>query len=126
MDSQSTSSSAQDQERELANFERKLVILGTDVGSIPCFRNTFLYGICSGFGAGIAHFAFFSKVTNATRCGVWSFAGVSLSYWIFCRYTYSVTRFKYKQLKYALKSKLEVTGTSKDFDSSLDIETKKS
>lgn len=37
--------------------ERKhLVIFGRDVSEIPCFRNSFLYGIGSGIGTGLGKY----------------------------------------------------------------------
>lgn len=32
---------------------KHLFILGRDVSEIPCFRNSFLYGISGGFGMGL-------------------------------------------------------------------------
>jgi len=111
----SSSLELSDNERQLEEYERKLVLFGTDVGSIPCYRNTFLYGLTSGFAGGIAHFAFFSRISNATRFGVYSFVGVTLSYWIYCRWNYAVTRFKHKQIKQALILNQQWLGTPQAF-----------
>lgn len=43
-----------DKDWDAIDEERKhLYILGRDVSEIPCFRNSFLYGISGGFGMGL-------------------------------------------------------------------------
>ena len=39
----------------------KVLIFGTDVSKIPCFKDSFLTGIYAGFGCGIASFLATSK-----------------------------------------------------------------
>jgi len=89
-----------------------LMLFGTDVGSIPCFRNSFLYGIGGGIGAGIVHFAVSSRVQNATKFGFWSYVGITVVYWCQCRYDYTMTKFQYTQLKYAMRESARKEGTS--------------
>nr|CAD7202231.1 unnamed protein product [Timema douglasi] len=47
--------------------KRKLILFGRDVSEIPCFRNSYLYGISSGIGMGLTYFMFTSKVRMATH-----------------------------------------------------------
>lgn len=43
-----------DNEWDIIDEDRKhLFILGRDVSEMPCFRNSFLYGIGGGFGTGL-------------------------------------------------------------------------
>jgi cytochrome c oxidase assembly protein subunit 20 len=100
-----------EQEKDL---ERKLVVFGEDLGSIPCFRNSFLYGITGGIGLGIGHFALSSKVRNATKFGFYSYVAITLSYWCACRYNYAVTKFQYTQIKYAMQQNAMKEGTAED------------
>ncbi len=100
-------------EDEESILKSKLMVFGTDVGSVPCFRNSFLYGITGGIGAGIAHFAYSSKVPSATKFGFWSYVGITLVYWCQCRYDYTMTKFQYAQLQYAMKENAMKEGTSK-------------
>jgi len=93
---------------------RQLVVFGKDLGAIPCFRNSFLYGLSGGFGAGIMHFAFSSRVRNATRFGFWSYIGITSVYWVYCRYDYSVTKFKYSKMQHGLQQFAAYEGTEKD------------
>jgi len=103
---------------ELANQEqvlqRELVVFGEDLGSIPCFRNSFLYGITGGIGLGIAHFALSSKVQKATKFGFYSYVAITLSYWCVCRYNFSVTKFNYTQIRYAMQQNAMKEGTAQD------------
>lgn len=56
-------------------------LFGRDLGSIPCFRSSFLNGIGGGIGTGLTYFLFTSKVRQACHTTVLSFAGITLSYW---------------------------------------------
>nr|CAD7259825.1 unnamed protein product [Timema shepardi] len=63
--------------------KRKLILFGRDVSEIPCFRNSYLYGISSGIGMGLTYFMFTSKVRMATHVGFGSFLGVTMVYWLY-------------------------------------------
>ncbi|XP_049789365.1 cytochrome c oxidase assembly protein COX20, mitochondrial [Schistocerca nitens] len=86
-------------------------LFGRDVSKIPCFRNTFLYGITSGFGAGLTYFLFTSRTTTSSHVAAGTFVGVSLSYWIYCRLNWSKQKFEYQKLKYAMKQQMLYEGT---------------
>lgn len=98
-------------EQEESVLHRKLMVFGTDVSEIPCFRNSFLYGITGGIGVGIATFALTSRVRRATSFGFWSYVAITSSYWCWCRYEYSTLKFEYAKLKYAMKKNVEAEGT---------------
>jgi len=100
------------EERDILN--QKLMLMGKNVGEIPCFRNSFLYGITSGMVAGIAFFAFTSKIRRATSFGFWSYIGVTSIYWFQCRYRYSVLKFECEQLSYAMQQQSKYSGTDQD------------
>ncbi|ODN06098.1 Cytochrome c oxidase protein 20 [Orchesella cincta] len=104
---------------EEAELNRKLQLFGTDVGSIPCFRNSFLYGITGGIGSGIAHFAVSSRLPGATKFGFWSYVGITACFWCWCRYDYTMTKFRYSQLSYAMKQNALKDGTPESFRNEL-------
>ncbi|XP_059350474.1 cytochrome c oxidase assembly protein COX20, mitochondrial-like [Daphnia carinata] len=83
--------------------EIKATILGRDLGSIPCFRSSFLNGIGGGIGTGLAFFLFTSKVRRSCNTAVLSFAGITLSYWVYCRYRWSQKKFNMTMLQTAMK-----------------------
>lgn len=57
------------------------MFLGKDVSKIPCFRNSYLYGILGGFGMGLGHFMCTSRVLRSTHFGFGSFVVISSAYW---------------------------------------------
>nr|CAD7402871.1 unnamed protein product [Timema poppensis] len=93
--------------------KRKLILFGRDVSEIPCFRNSYLYGISSGIGMGLTYFMFTSKVRMATHVGFGSFLGITMIYWIHCRYKYSLNKFNMGQLQAAMKKKAMYEGTER-------------
>ncbi|KAL2731430.1 hypothetical protein V1478_004975 [Vespula squamosa] len=54
---------------------------------IPCFRNSFLYGISSGIGGGLLAFLFTSRPKLAMHCAMATYFNVTIGYWFYCRYT---------------------------------------
>ncbi|XP_075974341.1 cytochrome c oxidase assembly factor COX20 lethal (3) 87Df [Anticarsia gemmatalis] len=97
---------------EEAEEEKKgLVIFGRDVSQIPCFRESFLYGIASGVGVGIAAFLKTSRPMFSQHVGVGTFSLTTMIYWSFCRYQWSKQRFDAQLLQDALKDKLMYEGT---------------
>lgn len=72
---------------------KPLVIFGRDVTKIPCFRNSFLYGISSGIGGGLLAFLFTSRPKFAMHCAMATYFNVTVGYWFYCRYTRDLDRF---------------------------------
>lgn len=97
------------------------MIFGKDVSKIPCFRNSFLYGILGGIGSGLVYFLFTSKVRVATNFGVASYAVITMSYWTQCRYKYSKTKFEMAQVQKLLREHALYEGTfqEKELDEQL-------
>ncbi|XP_055375625.1 cytochrome c oxidase assembly protein COX20, mitochondrial [Condylostylus longicornis] len=97
------------------NDERKgLIIFGRDVQQIPCFRNSFLYGISGGIGVGILTFLGTSRAKLATHVGFSTFFCSTLIYWFTCRYNWSKQRFHYNKLQAAMKQHALYEGTEKE------------
>jgi len=100
---------------------KPVMIFGQDVSQIPCFRNSFLYGISGGMGVGVLAFLKTSKPQLASHIGFGSFFCGTMGYWMYCRYTWSKRRFEYQQLQAAMKNKALFEGT--DVERQLDIKT---
>ncbi|CAG0903321.1 unnamed protein product, partial [Darwinula stevensoni] len=58
----------------------QLYIFGRDVTQIPCFRNSFLYGIGGGIVAGLATFLLTSRIKLSFQVSNYAFFGTTLSY----------------------------------------------
>lgn len=88
------------------------MIFGRDVSKIPCFRESFLYGIASGIGVGLASFVKTSKPMFSQHVGFATFSITTMVYWSFCRYEWSKQRFDAQLLQDALKDKILYEGTN--------------
>lgn len=62
-----------------------LMLFGRDVSKIPCFRNSFLYGIGGGFAGGLLTFLFTSRPQLSTHSAMGVFMAVTFGYWGQCR-----------------------------------------
>ncbi|XP_013177037.1 PREDICTED: cytochrome c oxidase protein 20 homolog [Papilio xuthus] len=97
---------------EDAEEEKKgLVLFGRDLSTIPCFRESFLYGISTGVGVGIASFFKTSKPLLSQHIGMGAFTITTLVYWSYCRYNWSKQKFDAQLLQSALKDKIRYEGT---------------
>uniref|UniRef100_T1IQK9 Cytochrome c oxidase assembly protein COX20, mitochondrial n=1 Tax=Strigamia maritima TaxID=126957 RepID=T1IQK9_STRMM len=94
-------------------FSPTIPFYGKKVRDVPCFRNSFLYGISGGFGVGILYFLATSKTRRATDFGFASFTAITLGYWFHCRYTMSRDRFHFQQIKADVEEYMHREGTSK-------------
>jgi len=93
--------------------ESKLDFMGRDLAQIPCFRSSLLNGIGGGVAGGLAYFMFTSKVRKACNVAVFSFTGITLSYWFYCRYQWSTRKFNMTIIQAAMKEQIAAQGTEK-------------
>lgn len=61
-------------------------LFGRDISQIPCFRNSFLYGIGGGIGIGLLTFLGTSRTTFSTHVGFGTFFCGTIAYWSWCRW----------------------------------------
>ncbi|XP_037085751.1 cytochrome c oxidase assembly protein COX20, mitochondrial-like isoform X2 [Pollicipes pollicipes] len=94
--------------------KREVTLHGRKLSNIPCFRQTYLYGIGSGMVAGLTYFMLTSRPRTASHVAFGSFFTVSLSYWFYCRYTWSTASFHHRQLKHAMQQQVMTEGTERD------------
>uniref|UniRef100_A0A6M2DHB3 Cytochrome c oxidase assembly protein COX20, mitochondrial n=1 Tax=Xenopsylla cheopis TaxID=163159 RepID=A0A6M2DHB3_XENCH len=91
--------------------KKHLYIFGTDVAQIPCFRNSFLYGISSGIAGGLVTFLGTSRPQFSTHCGFGTFMVTTLCYWFYCSYKFSSEKFRVLQLQSLMKKQAIYEGT---------------
>ncbi|XP_030370462.1 cytochrome c oxidase assembly protein COX20, mitochondrial [Scaptodrosophila lebanonensis] len=90
---------------------KSFIIFGRDIAQIPCFRNSFLYGISGGIGIGLLTFLGTSRPHFSTHVGFGSFFCGTIVYWFGCRYQWSVRRFEQRQLQEAMRQQAMYEGT---------------
>uniref|UniRef100_A0A1B0G853 Cytochrome c oxidase assembly protein COX20, mitochondrial n=1 Tax=Glossina morsitans morsitans TaxID=37546 RepID=A0A1B0G853_GLOMM len=101
--------------------KKGLSLFGRDVSEIPCFRNSFLYGIGGGIGTGLLTFLSTSRTTFSTHVGFGTFFVGTLVYWSWCRYQWSLHRFEYAKLQEGLRNKALYEGT--DVEKKLELKS---
>lgn len=101
-----------------------LHIFGRDIAQIPCFRNSFLYGIGGGVGAGFLTFMGTSRPKLSSHTAFGTFFAVTFVYWFSCRYTFSKKKFEYNQLQVAMKRQAIYEGTSMETEANRQQEAK--
>jgi cytochrome c oxidase assembly protein subunit 20 len=88
------------------NDQSKTVMLfGRDIRKIPCFKNSMLYGIYSGFAIGLATFMFTSRIRLSTNMALGSYMSISVIYWCFCRYDHVMQKYDINDMRYILQNK---------------------
>ncbi|KRT83889.1 hypothetical protein AMK59_4164 [Oryctes borbonicus] len=104
---------------------KSVIVFGQDITKIPCFRNSFLYGISGGIGAGLFYFMCTSKPLMASHCGMACFTVITLGYWTHCRYNYSKVRLDMMRMQRLLREQAlyEGTGVEKQIDEELKQKT---
>lgn len=89
-----------------------LTLFGRELSKIPCFRESFLYGIGTGVGVGIASFMKTSKPMLSQHIGFGAFSVSTMVYWSYCRWQWSKQRFDAELLQEGLKNKIMYEGTA--------------
>jgi cytochrome c oxidase assembly protein subunit 20 len=87
---------------EIDEQRKNLTIFGRNVSEMPCFRNSFLYGIGSGLGMGLGKFCqliynpiiyddvigtfmYTSRPAFSSHVAYGTFFSTTLFYWFYCR-----------------------------------------
>ncbi|CAH3867848.1 cytochrome c oxidase assembly protein COX20, mitochondrial [Pieris brassicae] len=98
-------------EEDAEEEKQGLVLFGRDLSKIPCFRESFFYGIVSGVGVGFGSFMKTSKPMLSQHIGFGTFTMTTLIYWSYCRWQWSKQRFDAELLQEAVKNKIKYEGT---------------
>ncbi|GJQ84034.1 hypothetical protein Trydic_g10498 [Trypoxylus dichotomus] len=93
---------------------QSIVIFGQDITRIPCFRNSFLYGISGGIASGLFYFMCTSKPLMSSHCGMACFTVITLGYWTHCRYSYSKLRADMFKMQTLLREQALYEGTNRE------------
>lgn len=98
-----------------------IMIFGRDVTTIPCFRESFLYGIGGGVVGGLVTFMLTSKPKLGSHIGFATYLGTTLSYWMYCRINWSRQKLEADKLRELIEQHAAYRGTQleKDIDQEL-------
>ncbi|KAH7642787.1 cytochrome c oxidase assembly factor COX20 lethal (3) 87Df [Dermatophagoides farinae] len=86
---------------------KQIMLFGTDITKIPCFKNSLLTGIYAGFGCGIASFLATSRVLQSTNISILSFVLVTYGYWFNCRIKWAKDNFNCRQAEGTFAEEIE-------------------
>ncbi|KAL6431150.1 hypothetical protein ACFW04_007102 [Cataglyphis niger] len=87
------------------NRSKTVMLFGRDISKIPCFKQSMLNGIYSGFATGLVTFMFTSRIKLSTNMALGSYMGVSVVYWCFCRYDYVMQKYAMDDIKHLLQKR---------------------
>ncbi|XP_055642814.1 cytochrome c oxidase assembly protein COX20, mitochondrial [Toxorhynchites rutilus septentrionalis] len=96
--------------------ERGVVLFGRDLSQIPCFRNSFLYGIGTGVATGFLAFLGTSRPQLSSHIGFSGFMATTLCYWFACRYNWSKKETDTQLLQTLIQQQAMYEGTQKERD----------
>ncbi|NXR09653.1 COX20 protein, partial [Semnornis frantzii] len=85
-----------------------------DVKSVPCARESVLYGSLGSFVLGLGHFLATSRVRRSCDFAVGGFICTMLGYWFYCRYNLAQHRIQQRMLKEGMRNKILFEGSSLD------------
>ncbi|XP_065487403.1 cytochrome c oxidase assembly protein COX20, mitochondrial isoform X2 [Caloenas nicobarica] len=85
-----------------------------DVQSVPCARESVLYGSLGSLVVGLGHFLATSRVRRSCDFAVGGFICTMLGYWFYCRYNLAQQRIRQRMLKEGMRNKILFEGSSLD------------
>ena len=93
--------------------ERKgFMFNGHDLSKVPCFKNSFMYGIGSGTLVGVAYNLALSR--NPFKLAFCTYGLVTFGYFGVCRWNYRKSEQEMKKIRHAMKNHAFMEGTEKD------------
>ncbi|XP_060098738.1 cytochrome c oxidase assembly protein COX20, mitochondrial [Heteronotia binoei] len=102
-------------EGEADGQRKSFKLLGIlDVGTIPCARESVLYGSLGALTLGLGHFLATSRVRRSCHFGAGGFILTTLGCWFYCRYNNAKLRIQQQIIKEGLKNKILFEGTQFD------------
>ncbi|XP_061221774.1 cytochrome c oxidase assembly protein COX20, mitochondrial [Neopsephotus bourkii] len=85
-----------------------------DVQSVPCARESVLYGSVGSLVVGLGYFLATSRVRRSCDYAVGGFICTTLGYWFYCRYNLAQQRIRQRMLKEAVRNKILYEGSHLD------------
>ncbi|XP_048340891.1 cytochrome c oxidase assembly protein COX20, mitochondrial [Sphaerodactylus townsendi] len=102
-------------EGEPGDPRKSFKLLGIlDVGTIPCARESVLYGSLGALTLGLGHFLATSRVRRSCHFGAGGFIFTTLGCWFYCRYNNAKLRIQQRMIQEAMKNKILFEGTQFD------------
>ena len=108
-----------DVEQALLDFEEaqekkksSVKLFGKSISDIPCFRESFLYGIVGGLGVGLTSFLFTSRVGRSVDYVVYSYGAITAVTWCYCRYEKSHRHLELQRFKREMRNQALVEGVT--------------
>ncbi|XP_037581098.1 cytochrome c oxidase assembly protein COX20, mitochondrial [Dermacentor silvarum] len=95
---------------------KPVMFMGRNIEEIPCFRQVFITGILSGLGIGFGTFMLTSRPRRSADAAVYSFVGITMFYWFYCRYQFSVQNFEYRRLQREIQAAIVERGSDQKPD----------
>ena len=93
--------------------ERKgFMFNGHDLSKVPCFKNSFMYGIGSGTLVGVVYNLALSR--NPFKLAFATYGVVTFGYFFVCRYNYRMSEAELKKIRHAMRQRPFIEGTEKD------------
>uniref|UniRef100_U5ESX7 Cytochrome c oxidase assembly protein COX20, mitochondrial n=1 Tax=Corethrella appendiculata TaxID=1370023 RepID=U5ESX7_9DIPT len=91
--------------------DKSVYLYGRDVTKIPCFKDSFFYGISTGIAVGFLAFMKTSRPQLATHIGFGTFFATTVGYWFPCRYNWSKRKFDFAKIQAIMKKQAIYEGT---------------
>ncbi|XP_054856073.1 cytochrome c oxidase assembly protein COX20, mitochondrial [Eublepharis macularius] len=85
-----------------------------DVGTIPCARESVLYGSLGALTLGLGHFLATSRVRRSCHLGAGGFILTTLGCWFYCRYNNAKLRIQQRMIQEGMRNKVWFEGTQFD------------
>nr|XP_056709322.1 cytochrome c oxidase assembly protein COX20, mitochondrial [Euleptes europaea] len=82
-----------------------------EVGTIPCFRESVLYGSLGALTLGLGHFLATSRVRRSCHFGAGGFIMTTLGCWFYCRYNNAKLRIQQRIIQEGMKNRIMFEGT---------------
>ena len=93
--------------------ERKgFMFNGHDLSKVPCFKDSWMYGIGTGMVVGVAYNLLLSR--NPFKIAFWTYGAVTFGYFGVCRYNFRQREAEMKKIRHAMRTMPYFEGTEKD------------
>jgi len=100
------------EENEPETKPRTLMFFGSDLAKIPCFRNSYMYGISAGTATGVLYNLATSK--SPFKLAFCTYGLVTFGFFFHCRYQYRTSQIQIRKMEKAIQARNLLEGTQQD------------